>query len=164
VRASQNEAPVEDLGVATSPVNFCRSVGGSVGVAVFGSLIASRLTHLLGDASALAMTPEQMRELPDGEQARLATAFADAIPGVFLDAVPVLLVGFVLTWFLRETVLRTTSATAARSATATAEGAPVPLNGNGHHRNGHNRNGKGNGATGDGAGSEAMTGHEQRTA
>jgi EmrB/QacA subfamily drug resistance transporter len=109
VLASQNEAEIDDLGVATSTVNFFRSVGGSVGVAVMGSLVTSRLTHLLGDASALGITPEEMKALPAGERARLAAAFADAIPGVFLDAVPVLLVGFLLTLLIRETALRTTS-------------------------------------------------------
>ena len=107
--SSQNEAPLEDLGVATSTVNFFRSVGGSVGVAVFGSMVSARLTNLLGDASALGLTPEQMRELPAAEQAQLASAFADAIPGVFLLSVPVVVAGFALSWLLRETPLRTAS-------------------------------------------------------
>jgi EmrB/QacA subfamily drug resistance transporter len=109
VLASQNEARIEDLGVATSTVNFFRSVGGSVGVAVFGSLVTSRLTHLLGDASALGITPDEMKALPAAERARLAAAFADAIPGVFLDAVPVMFIGFLLTLLIREVALRTTS-------------------------------------------------------
>jgi EmrB/QacA subfamily drug resistance transporter len=116
VLASQNEAPIEDLGVATSTVNFFRSVGGSVGVAVFGSLVTSRLAERLGDASALGMTPEEMRTLPIAEQRELASAFGDAIPGVFLDAVPVLLIGFALTWLLREGVLRTASGSARRGS------------------------------------------------
>jgi predicted MFS family arabinose efflux permease len=116
VLASQNEANVEDLGVATSTINFFRSVGGSVGVAVFGSLIASRLTHLLGSSEALSITPEQLHRLSDAEQARTATAFADAIGGVFLVAVPILLVGFALTWLLKETALRNTSGMALRGS------------------------------------------------
>jgi predicted MFS family arabinose efflux permease len=36
ILATQNEAPVADLGVATSTVTFFRAVGGSVGVALFG--------------------------------------------------------------------------------------------------------------------------------
>ncbi|HEV7758241.1 MAG TPA: MDR family MFS transporter [Acidimicrobiales bacterium] len=114
VLASQNEAEVEDLGVATSTVNFFRSVGGSVGVAVYGSLISSRLADLLGDASALSITPEELRELPTAERAATASAFADAIGGVFLDSVPLMLAGFGLAWLLRETTLRTTSGMARR--------------------------------------------------
>jgi MFS family permease len=114
VLASQNEAEMEDLGVATSTVNFFRSVGGSVGVAVFGSLVSSRLADLFGNAKALGITPEQLRELPAAERAATASAFADAIGGVFLLAVPVLAVGFVLSWLLRENALRTTSGMARR--------------------------------------------------
>jgi EmrB/QacA subfamily drug resistance transporter len=109
VLASQNEAPAADLGVATSTVNFFRAVGGSVGVAIGGSLLSSRLTDALGSSAALSMTPRQIRELPAGDQAALGSAFADALGQVFLDAVPVLVAGFLLTWFLRETVLRTSS-------------------------------------------------------
>lgn len=166
VLASQNEAPIEDLGVATSTVNFFRSVGGSVGVAVFGSLVSSRLTHLLGDATALSMTPEQMKQLPVGEQAAVASAFADAITGVFLVAVPVLLVGFALTFLLRETMLRTVSGDARRH-----DGSGGPR-GNGAHGNGNGSgNGNGNGAAGrEGAPAGAVRHgsledlHEQRTA
>ncbi|MGH9212096.1 MAG: MDR family MFS transporter [Acidimicrobiales bacterium] len=110
VLASQNEAPVADLGVATSMVNFFRSVGGSVGVALFGAVVNHRLTDLLGEGSTVAMTPEQIHQLPAGEQAILGSAFADAIGQVFLDALPVVVIGFLLTWLLRETALRTTSA------------------------------------------------------
>jgi Major Facilitator Superfamily len=109
VLASQNEAPLADLGVATSTINFFRAVGGSVGVAVFGSLVSSRLGQLLGDTSSLALTPEQLHALPAAQQAVIGSAFADAVSRVFLFAVPVILVGFVLTWFLRETALRTSS-------------------------------------------------------
>jgi EmrB/QacA subfamily drug resistance transporter len=109
VLASQNEADAGDLGVATSTINFFRSVGGSVGVAVFGSLVASRLTHLLGSAEALGITPEQLHRMPVAERAATASAFADAITGVFVLGVPVLVLGFLLTWLLRETALRTTS-------------------------------------------------------
>jgi MFS family permease len=152
VLASQNEAPIEDLGVATSTVNFFRSVGGSVGVAVFGSLIASRLTGRLGDASALAMTPEQMHQLPAAEQSQLAHAFGDVIPHVFLEAVPVMLVGFVMTWFLRETVLRTTSGAVTRNAAAAASTG----NGNGTSNGGNGTSSDNTGAAGPPAG--AVTG------
>jgi MFS family permease len=111
VLASQNECEVEDLGVATSTVNFFRSVGGSVGVAVFGSLISGRLTHLLGNADSLGITPEELHRLPASEQVQTASAFADAIGGVFLVTVPLLVVGFALSWLLRESPLRTSSGT-----------------------------------------------------
>ena len=54
VLATQNEAPVADLGVATSTVTFFRAVGGSVGVALFGALFNSRLTDLLAGGAPRA--------------------------------------------------------------------------------------------------------------
>ncbi|BFO21098.1 hypothetical protein SHKM778_74860 [Streptomyces sp. KM77-8] len=39
----QNAVPYEDLGVATSGATFFRSIGASFGVAIFGTIFASRL-------------------------------------------------------------------------------------------------------------------------
>ncbi|HEY2997303.1 MAG TPA: MDR family MFS transporter [Acidimicrobiales bacterium] len=116
VLATQNEAPVEDLGVATSTVTFFRAVGGSVGVALFGALFAHRLTDLLGGTPAAGLTPAEIAHLPTAQQAQLAGAFSDAITMVFLYAVPLLVAGFVVSWLLRERPLRTASGEAQRGA------------------------------------------------
>ena len=50
VLAVQNDAPARDVGVATSTATFFRSMGGSLGVALFGAVFASRLA---GELSAL---------------------------------------------------------------------------------------------------------------
>jgi hypothetical protein len=113
VVATQNEAPVAHLGVATSTISFFRAIGGSVGVALFGSLFASRVTSLLG-VDGIDVTPQTVRSLSPSEQQATAEAFADAITHVFAYAVPVLLVAFVLAWFVRETPLRTASGDARR--------------------------------------------------
>ena len=123
ILATQNEAPVEDLGVATSTVTFFRSVGGSVGVALFGALFTHRLTALLGVSVPTGMTPEQIGQLPAGQQHLLAGAFSDAITMVFLYAVPLLIVGFLVTWLLREKPLRTASGEDRRAEAGTE---PVP--------------------------------------
>jgi EmrB/QacA subfamily drug resistance transporter len=120
VLATQNEAPVKDLGVATSTVTFFRSVGGSVGVALFGALFTSHLAGMLGGSAPAGLTPAQIGGLPADQQAVLAGAFAESITLVFLYAVPVLLAGFLLTWLLREKPLRTASAEAQRAAAADA--------------------------------------------
>ena len=86
VLATQNEAPPADLGVATSTVTFFRTVGGSVGVALFGALFNHRIGELLG-AAAPGMTPEQIAALRPDQQAATAAAFADAITTVFRYAV-----------------------------------------------------------------------------
>jgi EmrB/QacA subfamily drug resistance transporter len=109
VLAVQNEALIEDLGVATSTVGFFRAVGGSVGVAAFGALFTSRITELLGAKASLHITPDVVRRLDPAAHAATSEAFADAITRVFAFGVPLLLFGFVLSLFLKETPLRTAS-------------------------------------------------------
>jgi EmrB/QacA subfamily drug resistance transporter len=115
VLATQNETPAEDLGVATSTVTFFRTVGGSMGVALFGALYTSRLTRLLG-GTATGLTPAQIGHLPAGQRAQVASAFADAITGVFVYGIPVLVGAFLLALLLREVPLRTQSAGAMRAS------------------------------------------------
>jgi hypothetical protein len=145
VLAAQNEAPAADLGVATSTVTFFRTVGGSVGVALFGALFNSRLSDLLGGAAPTGTTPEEIAQLPEAERAGMAGAFADAITGVFRLAVPVLLVGWAVTWLLREIPLRTVSGQDQRNGAAADGERAAGSNGNG---NGEIGNGElGNGIT-----------------
>jgi EmrB/QacA subfamily drug resistance transporter len=92
--AVQNVVEYEDLGAATSGVSFFRSMGSVIGVAVFGSIFANRLDANLAGA---------------GTAAERAEAYANAIDVIFLVAVPVALLAFILSWFLKEVPLRTTS-------------------------------------------------------
>lgn len=123
VLAVQNAAEYRDLGVATSAVNFFRSMGGSLGVAVFGAVLASRTSSELasrlpasarrsfgaGGVDAIANSPERIRALPADVQEAVVGALAAAIHSVFLWAIPLLVVGFVLAWFLREIPLKDTA-------------------------------------------------------
>jgi len=113
VLATQNSVRVSDLGVATSSVNFFRSVGGSVGVALFGALFNSRLATGLAGGGAGAVdgtiTPQAIATLPAGQKAAFVGIFSGALTDVFLVAVPVMLVAFGLTWLLREIPLRQAS-------------------------------------------------------
>jgi predicted MFS family arabinose efflux permease len=80
VLATQNSVRVTDLGVATSTVNFFRSVGGSIGVAVFGALFNSRLvSELAGSGVAIPdpVTPAAIAEQDvAAETAELTVAIA----------------------------------------------------------------------------------------
>ena len=135
VIAVQNEAPVADLGVATSTVTFFRAVGGSVGVALFGALFSGRLDDLLAGGAPEGLTPEAIGQLPAAQRTELAGAFAESITMVFQYAVPLLLVGFALTWLLKNVPLRGTSGSVEREAhpapagpvTADVVGAATPL-------------------------------------
>ncbi|MFJ6831539.1 DHA2 family efflux MFS transporter permease subunit [Streptomyces sp. NPDC091209] len=114
----QNAVSYEDLGVATSGATFFRSIGASFGVAIFGTVFASRLgdnlTKALGGqrlppgitTDSLKADPKGIGQLPADLQPSVLHAFATSITDVFLYAAPVALLGFVLAWFLREDKLR----------------------------------------------------------
>jgi EmrB/QacA subfamily drug resistance transporter len=121
VIAVQNAADYADLGVATSGVTFFRSIGGSFGVAIFGSLFSARLAtglaHALagvrlpaGFSAASAQShPTLLARLPAALRAGVLDAYSSALDRVFLYAVPVAVAAFVLAWFLREVPLRSTA-------------------------------------------------------
>jgi EmrB/QacA subfamily drug resistance transporter len=114
----QNAVSYEDLGVATSGATFFRSIGASFGVAIFGTIFASRLGDKLADAlagrslppgvdvNALQSDPRGIGALPPAVRGPVLHAFSSSITDVFLYAAPVALVAFVLAWFLREDKLR----------------------------------------------------------
>ncbi|MFF8372826.1 DHA2 family efflux MFS transporter permease subunit [Streptomyces lydicus] len=114
----QNAVPYQDLGVATSGATFFRSIGASFGVSLFGTLFTNKLGPRIADALAgnplppgvdparIAQDPRTVTRLPAGEATGVLNAYATSITDVFLYAVPVVLVAFVLAWFLREEPLR----------------------------------------------------------
>lgn len=129
--AVQNAAPFADLGVATSSVNFFRSLGGSLGVAAFGAVMTARLSDSLGrhgidigEQSGALNSPESIRALPDPVRGWVIDALAFAVHGVFLFAIPVAIAAFVVAWLLKELPLRT-SLGEPSAAEAAAEGALV---------------------------------------
>nr|WP_242331013.1 MFS transporter [Streptomyces formicae] len=148
ILAVQNSVPPADLGTATSANNYFRQIGGSVGAAVFGTLFADRLTDALADrlpaaegasaaASAAAsggtadslpdglpdpesITPQLVHALPPVLRDGYIQAYADAMPRIFLYLVPVLVLGLVLAFFLKEKPL------VSMNAPASAEPTSVP--------------------------------------
>lgn len=118
VLVAQNSVSYQDLGVATSGATFFRSIGSAFGVAIFGTIFANRLTGLLTDALAgqptppgvdagrLAADPRAIGQLPADLRPSVLSAYSTSITDVFLYAVPVVLLAFVLAWFLREDKLR----------------------------------------------------------
>lgn len=110
VLAVQNAARPADLGTATSAHNYFRQIGGSVGAAVFGTLFADRLDDALAERlpadaaapDAASVTPESVRALPPGLRDAYVQAYADAMPRIFLYLVPVLVLGLLIAFFLKE--------------------------------------------------------------
>jgi EmrB/QacA subfamily drug resistance transporter len=119
VLAVQNSVRPADLGTATSANNYFRQIGGSVGAAVFGTLFANRLADSLADRlpaggrggpDAESITPQLVHAMPAALRTPYIEAYADAMPRIFLYLVPVLVLGLLLAFFLKETPLLSSAA------------------------------------------------------
>jgi EmrB/QacA subfamily drug resistance transporter len=107
--AVQNSVEMRDLGVASSLVTFFRSLGGAVGLAVFGALFNARIVAS-GVDPRLLRAPDRISELAPEQQAAVIDVLADAVAFLFKVSVPVVLLGFALSWFIKELPLRETAA------------------------------------------------------
>ncbi|MYV90959.1 DHA2 family efflux MFS transporter permease subunit [Streptomyces sp. SID1034] len=133
VLAVQNAVAPADLGTATSANNYFRQIGGSVGAAIFGTLFTNRLAHALTErlpAGARlpdpeSITPQLVHALPPALRDGYIRAYADAMPRIFLYLVPVLVLGFVLAFFLKEKPLVSHNAPATENAPV-GDTAPLP--------------------------------------
>ncbi len=109
----QSSVPYGDLGVATSGVTFFRTMGSAFGAAIFGTLYANFLGDRLpaaiaespGVTPADLETPSALHSLPDSVIAPIVNAYSEALTEVFLWAIPVALVAFVLALFLPQVKL-----------------------------------------------------------
>ena len=130
VIALQNAVDFKDMGVATSANTFFRSIGGTIGVAIFGTIYSNRLAHYMMEGVAKLQatkpdalqgaTPEAFAQLRNNTavlktfspdlQASIFHAFVQSFHVVFLSAAPVTILGFIVAFFLRETPLRTSAA------------------------------------------------------
>ncbi|TWP34949.1 MFS transporter [Leekyejoonella antrihumi] len=115
----QSAVDYKDLGVATAGATFFRSIGGSFGTAVFGAIFAGVITghlrdalgnvKLPGGAGGSGISPEILAKLPAHIKSGVIDAYAGSLQTVFLVAVPIGIVAFLLTWILPEIELRATT-------------------------------------------------------
>jgi hypothetical protein len=132
ILAVQNAVSPREIGVATSSVTFFRQMGGTLGTAVFLSVLFTRLPIDIGDAltsaahtdprvgaalssgqlkggsSALSDT-SFIQKLPEFLALPFKTGFANTLDLVFLIAAAVVAVGFFVMIFLPQIPLRTMS-------------------------------------------------------
>ncbi|WP_369991016.1 MDR family MFS transporter [Pseudomonas xanthosomatis] len=112
VLAVQNSVEPRHMGVATSGATLFRTIGGTIGVSVFGALFSHTLLARLADsfpagsAVPVTLSPDQVHALAAPEQQAYLEAFAGAMHGVFLSACAVTCLAFALSWLLREVPLR----------------------------------------------------------
>ena len=113
ILAVQNSVERRHMGVATSGATLFRSIGGSVGVSVFGALFSHALLDGLpsdfaaASGGAASLSPTAVHALAAPQQQAYLEAFSGAMHGVFLVAAVITSVAFALSWLLREVPLRT---------------------------------------------------------
>jgi MFS family permease len=115
----QNSVTQRDIGVATSTATFFRSMGGSIGVPIFGAifsnvLIAKLVTdlpkgfHLGGLSGGIGnASPQVLDKLPAAIHSGVVHAFSQSLSSVFLAGVPFAVIALVLVCLIKEVPLRT---------------------------------------------------------
>jgi EmrB/QacA subfamily drug resistance transporter len=120
VTAVQNSVERRDMGAATSSITFFRQMGGSVGAALFGAVLSSRLAHYLaeqlakagiqpgaGEPRVEANNVQAIQQLAEPVKSVVLHAFTNALDDVFLVGVPFVAVAIVVALLLKEEPLRT---------------------------------------------------------
>lgn len=131
----QNETAVKNMGVATSAVTFFRSLGGTIGVSVMGSILGTVVASNIKEG-VLTLAPEQqaiametlgagtipkVNTLPDFLKVIVESAYGSGVGDVFLVAVPLAIITLIAVAFLPNARLGTLTAI----QRAKTEGAPT---------------------------------------
>ncbi|WP_432070601.1 MDR family MFS transporter [Streptomyces sp. AA1529] len=118
---AQNSVELKDMGVASSTTTLFRTIGGSFGVALMGTVFARRVEDSMRESAAasggsgggkqLADTGPQLdaaslEKLPAQVREAYEHAVAGGTHGVFLLATGVALLTFVAAWFIKEVPLK----------------------------------------------------------
>ena len=132
----QNTVDVTDVGAASGTVSFFRSLGGTIGVAALGAVLASSVTDKIASGLAAAgvgtagstsgnggASSLDLAKLPPAVAAIVRTAYADATGRIFLIAGIIAVLTFVAVALMPVTELRRTI----RKEDEPAEEAVVPL-------------------------------------
>jgi EmrB/QacA subfamily drug resistance transporter len=118
----QNAVPQKDLGTATSTATFFRSMGGSIGVPIFGAIFSNVLIGHLAKALPAGFrlgglsggvgnaSPQVLDKLPPLIHAGVVHAFAQSLGAVFLAGVPFAVIALVVVCLIKEVPLRTRTA------------------------------------------------------
>jgi hypothetical protein len=122
----QNATSREDLGVATSTTQLSRSLGATLGTAIFGTIMTNGMKteipkHLppqalqgpqaaeLSDGSGVGtiLDPNTLGQLPDAVATGIREGLAAAMHPVFVAGLPIIAIAFVATLFIKELPLCT---------------------------------------------------------
>ena len=139
--ALQNDVEFKDMGIATSSNTFFRSLGGAFGTAIFGTIFSNRIAYYLEDnlaklqqsnpealegfspsnIEAITVNTSIISTLPVDLQEAVLGSFAQTFRIVFLAAVPITFIGFLLSFLLKEKPLKSGADHSAARAEASGE-------------------------------------------
>ncbi|MFD5226295.1 MDR family MFS transporter [Microbacterium sp. NPDC058342] len=119
----QNDTPPQQLGAASSGVNFFRTIAGTIGVTIMGSILATNVKGYLSDGFAgfAPASPEEvealkelgsgnvpkMADLPDAIRTIVESAYGHGIADAFFIAIPLAVIGIIAIAFIRNKPLST---------------------------------------------------------
>ncbi|MEV4238278.1 MULTISPECIES: MFS transporter [unclassified Nocardia] len=129
--AAQNAGPRSDMGVSTASATFFRQMGGTLGVAVFLTILFNLLPHRIIDAfggalpagfdaaqlSTMQSNTSGIAALPDELRVPILIGFTDAMHGVFYVAAGVALLACLVLMFMKEIPLQDNPAPVVESVT-----------------------------------------------
>jgi EmrB/QacA subfamily drug resistance transporter len=139
--ALQNDVEFKDMGIATSSNTFFRSLGGAFGTAIFGTIFSNRIAYYLeenlaklqqsnpealegfspSNIEAITVNTSIISTLPVELQEVVLGSFAQTFRIVFLAAVPITFIGFLLSFLLKEKPLKSGADHSAARAEASGE-------------------------------------------
>lgn len=136
----QNSIEVTNLGVATSAVTFFRSLGGTVGVSVLGSVLGTVVAEHIKDGIAGLNAADQavaiktlgsgviphVSSLPDAIRVVVESAYGAGVGTVFLLGVPLAVITLVMVALMPNASLGTQTAIDLTRAKAAREAAGNP--------------------------------------
>ncbi|MFD0331128.1 MFS transporter [Streptacidiphilus monticola] len=110
VTAIQSAVDFRDMGVATASATFFRQIGASIGTAIFGTVLTSRLKHYMGPAPAGQKMDtnnvQAIQHLQEPIKSHVTAAFAHAIGDLFLVGVPFIVIALGFALVLKEVPLK----------------------------------------------------------
>ncbi|MDN3358656.1 DHA2 family efflux MFS transporter permease subunit [Actinomadura sp. DC4] len=130
---TQNSVELRDMGAASGSVTLFRTIGGSLGVALLGSIYTSRLKdslvdhlgpqagHALTSGGGVHVTPGALHTLAAPVREAFKIGVTNGLHGTVIGGAVLAFAGFIVAWFIREVPLRGSAPT------------PAPAGGGGRH-------------------------------
>ncbi|MBQ1123648.1 MDR family MFS transporter [Streptomyces sp. B15] len=137
---AQNSVELKDMGVASSTTTLFRTIGGSFGVALMGTIFATHVEDSMKESAAAAgdagggpaaklteggaqLDAASLEKLPEQVREAYEHAVVNGTHAVFLLAAGVTVLAFVAAWFIKEVPLK--DAAAQKSAEPEEDGVPA---------------------------------------